>query len=80
MTTYITYPAVTDLDGTTHPIPPVTSDALYWYIRHTLGDVGAPRIIREAKKLGCTIRELAEAGDHDAVRKLVERINNAPAP
>jgi hypothetical protein len=76
MTTFTT---VIDSEGKMHPIPPVTGGAVYRYIRHTLGDVDTSRIIREAKKLGRTIRTLAEAGDHDAVRELVERINNAPA-
>jgi hypothetical protein len=76
MTTFTT---TTDSGGKTHPIPPVASDALYRYIRHTLGDVDASRFAREAKKLGRTIRELAEMGDHDAIRELVARINNAPA-
>jgi hypothetical protein len=61
-------------------VPFINDDALYHYLRHTLGDVSASRFIREAKKLGRTIRELAEAGDREAVRELVERINKAPAP
>jgi hypothetical protein len=76
MTTF-TY---TDPSGKKLPIPPVNDGALYRYIRHILGDVDASRIIREAKKLGRIIRELIEAGDYEAVRLLVERINNAPAP
>ena len=59
-------------------VPFIEDGALYRYLRHTLGDVSAPRIIREAKNLGRTIRGLAEAGDHEAVRELVERINSAP--
>jgi hypothetical protein len=76
MSTIITY---TDPSGEKLPVPSVTSDALYRYLRHTLGDVDASKFVREAKKLGGTIRKLAEAGDHDAIRELVARINNAPA-
>jgi hypothetical protein len=74
-----TFTSTTDSSGKTHPIPPVTSDALFKYLRHIHGDVDASKFVREAKKLGRTIRTLAEAGDRDAVRELVERINNAPA-
>jgi hypothetical protein len=73
-----TYTHVTDSNGKVRPIPPVTDGALYRYIRHKLGDVSVPRFIREAKYLGRMIRELADAGDLEAVRGLVERINNAP--
>jgi len=73
-----TYTHVTDSNGKMHPIPPVTDSALYRYIRHRLGDASIPRFIREAKYLGRMIRELAEAGDLEAVRELAERINNAP--
>jgi hypothetical protein len=75
-----TFSCTTDSSGKMHPIPPVTSDALYRYIRHALGDVDASKFIREARRLGRVIRELAEVGDHDAIRELVARINNAPAP
>ena len=61
------------------PIAPVNGDALYRYIRHTFGDVSESKFIREVNKLGRTIRELAEAGDREAVRAWVERINNAPS-
>jgi hypothetical protein len=74
-----TYTSTTDSSGKTHSIPAVGGDALHRYLRHTLGDVDASRIVREAKRLGRKIRQLAEAGDHDAVRELVARINNAPA-
>jgi hypothetical protein len=74
-----TFTSTTDSSGKTHPIPRVSGDAIHKYLRHTLGDVDASRIIREAKKLGRTIRTLAEAGNRDAVRELVERINSAPA-
>ena len=76
MTTFI----YTDPSGKKLPVPPVTSDALYRYLRHTLGDVDASKFIREAKKLGHMILELAEVGDHDAIRELIARINNVPAP
>jgi hypothetical protein len=76
MTTLI---PVADSKGKVHHIPPITGDALYRYFRHTLGDVDESKFVREAKKLGRTLRKLAEAGDRDAVLALVERINNAPA-
>jgi hypothetical protein len=74
------FTSTTDSNGKGPSIPPVTGDALYRYLRHTLGDVDASRIVREAKKLGRMIRELAEAGDRDAIRELVARINNVPVP
>ena len=76
MTTFI---PVTDSNGKVHHVPPITGEALSRYFRHTLGDVDASRFVREARRLGRVIRELAEVGDHDAIRELVARINNAPA-
>ena len=55
------------------------ADALLRYLRHTHGDVSVDRFIREVDKLVHRFRKLAEAGDREAVRELVERINNAPA-
>jgi hypothetical protein len=54
-------------------IPLVNDGALLRYLRHVHGDVGAPKIISEARKLE------RRRGDRDAVRELAERINNAPA-
>jgi hypothetical protein len=65
--------------GKMHPIPPVTGEELHRYLRHTLGDADASKIVREAKKLVRVLRKLAEAGERDAVLELVERIHNAPA-
>jgi len=62
-----------------NPIPLINDGALYNYIRHTFGDVSVSKAKCEANKLGRTIRQLAEAGDREAVRELVTRINNAPA-
>jgi hypothetical protein len=60
-------------------IPLVNDSALLRYLRHVHGDVGAPKIISEAKKLERRVLMLARRGDRNAVRELVERINNAPA-
>jgi len=60
------------------PLPFVNDGALLRYLRHTHGDVGVGRFIREAKKLVRTIRELAEMRDIETIRELVERINSAP--
>lgn len=74
-----TYTHITDSSGEVRLIPLINDGALYRYLRHTLGDVSAPKFISEAKKLGRKIRALAEMGDREAVRELVERINSAPA-
>ena len=74
-----TYSTITDSSGNVWPIPRVNDGALYRHLRHTLGDVDASKIIKGAKELALTIKVLVEMGDREAVRRLVERINNAPA-
>jgi hypothetical protein len=60
-------------------IPSITREELTRYLRKRFNlAADDQRIVREAKRLGCQIEELARAGDHDALLRLVTQIKGEP--